>query len=396
MHILTLTTLFPNALQPVHGIFIRNRMERFAAKYGHRWTVAAPVPWFPRLPFRVSPLYDKLARVPETEAWNGTAVHHPRYLVTPRYGMRYYGAWMASGARALVKSIHARDPIDVIDGHYIFPDGTAACDIARELGIPVILSGRGTDLNLYPAFKAIRPLIRKNLEQASHVICVSSSLGKHAMDAGLPEEKLSVIGNGIDPGLFQPRPKAGARGELGLAQGKVILFSVGHLTERKGFHILIEAFARLERDDSVLVIVGDGPERKRLEALAERLGLGSRLHLAGAKQQEELPPYYAAADLFVLMSSREGWPNVVCEARAMGLPVVATRVDGIEDIVQPPDQGILLDERSVAALEPALRKALETRWDIPAIARSGAQRTWDAVADQLEPIFRAAVAGFRK
>src|SRR6185436_8485702 len=156
MHILTLTTLFPNSLQPVHGVFIRNRMENFTRAYGLDWTVVAPVPYFPRVPIAPRAVYRLYARIAALEEPWGYPIHHPRYLVTPKLGMRFYGRWMAEAVRRTVREIHRRKPIDVIDCHYVYPDGTAGTRIGRELGIPVILSARGTDLNLYPQFRAIR------------------------------------------------------------------------------------------------------------------------------------------------------------------------------------------------------------------------------------------------
>jgi glycosyltransferase involved in cell wall biosynthesis len=212
---------------------------------------------------------------------------------------------------------------------------------------------------------------------------------------GADPARLSVIGNGIDPALFHapaPGEAAAARRALGLPEGKTILLSVGHLAELKGFHLAIEAVAALRREDVCYVVVGEGAERARLEALTARLGVTDKVRLPGAVGQGDLPRWYAAADFFVLMSSREGWPNVVCEAQAMSLPVLATRVGGVEEIVSAPGQGILLEERSADALAGALAEALQRPWDRAAIARAGSMRTWEAVAEKLEPLFREAAA----
>jgi teichuronic acid biosynthesis glycosyltransferase TuaC len=100
-----------------------------------------------------------------------------------------------------------------------------------------------------------------------------------------------------------------------------------------------------------------------------------------------LPDWYAAADLFAMASAREGWPNAPCEALACGTPVIGPKIPGMEDIVSGPELGILC-ERSEKGLEEALREALARPWDRAAIARQGSLRTWEHVADQLEPLFR--------
>ncbi|MBW8886712.1 MAG: glycosyltransferase family 4 protein [Fibrobacteres bacterium] len=388
MHILTLTTLFPNAMQPVHGLFIRARMEDYTRRHGHRWTVVAPVPWYPKLPFATSPAYDRYARVPALEQGPGYQVHHPRYLITPKYGMRYYGAWMARGIRSTVARIHARDPIDVIDGHYIYPDANAALEAGRMLGVPVVLSARGTDLNFYPQLPAIRPLLRKNLAACDHLICVCSDLKKVALELGMEDARVSVIGNGVDTDKFRPVDAAAARAKLGLPADARIILSVGHLIERKGFHILLRAFAKLrDRGGLRVAIVGDGEMRQELKRLAADLGIAGSVIFPGAVGNSALPDWYGACDLFVMASSREGWPNAVTEALACGLPLVGTKVWGMPEIVTSPELGLLIDEREPDALAQALERALARAWDRPAIARQGGARTWEAVSAQLHPIF---------
>lgn len=386
LHILTLTTLFPSSVQPLNAIFVRNRMEAVVRRYGHRWTVVAPVPYYPKFPFRTRLAYDTFARVPHREEPWGYPLYHPRFLVTPKFGMRYYGAWMTLGVRNLVRRLHARTPFDVIDGHYVYPDGTAAVRLGRELGIPAILSARGTDLNLYPRLPGIAQRIRDNLTGCRHLICVCGELKQEALKLGMPEARISVIGNGVDVERFRRLDRAPARRALGLPLEGALILSVGKMTENKGFHLLLRAFAAMDRPDASLVIVGDGPQRAELEALRRELGLERRVLFPGAVRNEDLAAWYSAANLFVLSSSREGWPNVLCEAQAIGLPVVATRVWGIPEIVTDPSLGILVEERSAESLRTAISLALSNSWDSVHIERVGRSRTWDKVAGEVERV----------
>lgn len=392
MHILTVTTLFPSAVQPVHGLFIRARMEDFTRRYGHRWTVIAPVPWYPKLPFKTSAVYDRYARVPAFEDARGYPVYHPRYAVIPKLGMRLQGPAMAMAIRKRVREIHARNPIDLIDGHYIYPDAEAALEAGRLAKAPVILSARGTDLNLYPRFPAIRERIRANLAACAHLICVCSELKRVALELGIADAKASVIGNGVDTAKFRPLDRAASRAKLGLPAEDRIILSVGHLTERKGFHILLGAFALLkERGGLKVAIVGDGEMRQALRKQASDLGISDRVIFAGAVGNDALPEWYSAADYFVMASSREGWPNAVCEALACGIPVIGTRVWGMPEIVTDDGLGILIDERTPAALAQGLERALGQDWDRAAIAARGGGRTWEDVSKQMAPLFDATV-----
>jgi teichuronic acid biosynthesis glycosyltransferase TuaC len=380
MHILTLTTLFPNAMQPHHAVFVRTRMEHFTRARGHRWTVVAPVPYFPKLPFGLAAKYDAMARVPKYEDSRGYPVYHPRYFVTPKVGM-------VRGVRRLIRRLHSDHPFDVIDGHYIYPDGTAATKMGEEMGLPVVLSARGSDLNLYPRLPGIAPLIRANIESCRALICVSESLKRVALALGAEEGKVRVIGNGINGDRFHSGDRLTARREVGLPLEATVILSVGRICELKGFHLLIQACAAIDRADLLLVIVGEGEERRSLERLVAECNLGGRVIFAGAIPNEDLPLWYQSADFFVLASSREGWPNVLCEAQACGLPAVATRVGGIPEIVSDGSLGVLVHERSEEGLSAGLKKALSRSWDRAHIEATGRSRTWEHVTQELAAVF---------
>jgi glycosyltransferase involved in cell wall biosynthesis len=164
----------------------------------------------------------------------------------------------------------------------------------------------------------------------------------------------AVLRNGVDTELFHEEPRASVRERLGLHG--VVAMSVGNLVELKGHHLAIEALQSLPGVN--LVIIGDGPEARSLKALAKSCQLEPRVRFVGVVPQTELRAYYSAADLLILASSREGWPNVLLEAMACGTPVVATRVWGVPEIVAAPEAGVLVDERSAPALADGVRRLL--------------------------------------
>jgi glycosyltransferase involved in cell wall biosynthesis len=301
--------------------------------------------------------------------------------------MANYGKWMAAGVRKTVRAIHREHPIDYIDGHYVYPDGTAAAAMGRELGIPVAISARGTDLNLYSRMPPIVPLIKANLDGCRTLVCVCSALKDEALRLGMPAGKIRVIGNGVDTSLFKRADRAESRRRLGIPQGKTVFLSVGHMTERKGFHLILEAFSRLGLEDKFLAIAGDGPQRGELDSLAAKRDLGGKILFPGAVPNQDLPTWYSAADFFVLASSREGWPNVVCEAQAIGLPVIATKVWGIPEIVTDASLGMLVDERNPDRLLEAMERSLAIAWDRGHIEKVGQARTWDNVSEDLVEVF---------
>src|SRR5205085_684612 len=130
---------------------------------------------------------------------------------------------------------------------YVYPDGLAAVMLGALLKKPVVISARGTDINLFPNFKTIRPLVRLVLKRADAVIAVSQALKDIMVELGCSPDKITVVRNGVDPVKFTPLPGTSARRNLGLPEGRPILLSVGHLKEHKGFQILVEAVNRLRQ-----------------------------------------------------------------------------------------------------------------------------------------------------
>ena len=195
--------------------------------------------------------------------------------------------------------------------------------------------------------------------------------------------------NGVDLDRFRPGDPAAARRELGLPVTGRLLLGIGRLVAGKGFVLAAQALASLP-DDVQLVLVGDGPERGPIEIAA-----AGRVHCLGALPPDRVAIACRAADLLVLPSEREGWPNVVTEALASGLPVVATRVGGIPQILgeAPPSWlGALVPPRDVPALAAALRTVLATPPDRAAVAAFAQRYGWDEPVAQLVAVFRSALA----
>lgn len=162
---------------------------------------------------------------------------------------------------------------------------------------------------------------------------------------------MQVLRNGVDLERFQPMPRDAARSEHGM-RGRTLL-SVGHLIERKGNHLTILALRELP--DTTLVLVGDGPEERRLRDLARTCNVAERVRFVGAVAQEDLPQCYNAAEALVLASSHEGWANVLLEAMACGTPVVATPIWGTPEVVATPEAGVLTADLSSAAIVAACK-----------------------------------------
>lgn len=343
----------------------------------------APVPWFPFTQAMFGD-YAKHASAPERAVRHGVDVFHPRYLIPPKTAMR---AAPASLTRCLRRKAH--DLIadgwdfDFIDAHYIYPDGVAAMRVARELGKPLIVTARGTDINLLPNFAGPRKQILEVAQRADSVIAVAAALKTELSRLGAPAEKIRVLRNGVDLEKFRPVDQAGARRALGV--DGLVLASVGHLVERKGHDLVIEALRDLP--DATLLIAGEGPEQRRLEALAKNNQLDGRVRFLGRLDHGALRDLYSAADILVLASSREGWPNVLLEAMACGAPCVATNVWGTGEVIRAPEAGRLAETRNAEDVAAAVKEVVAAGIDRQATRDYAERHSWNETVDGMHAIF---------
>jgi glycosyltransferase involved in cell wall biosynthesis len=385
MRVLVFSSLYPNTAMPQFGLFVRRRVEAVARR-GVQVRVVAPVPYFP--PGVPLERWRDYARVPAAERLGKIQVIHPRYPHFPGPGM-YVQAWnLYRAALPHLRNLRREFDFQLIDAHYVYPDGVAAVRLAKALGVPCVLTARGSDINLLPRYELVRRQIRAALGKADALVGVSKALADAMRQLGAPEDRLVVVPNGIDRDVFHYGDSASARQKLGIYPDEKMLLSVGNLNELKGHALVIEAVARLRARGARISyhIIGAGEEESRLEAKIASLGLQSCVHLQGSIPNERLRPWYQAASLYVLASSREGWPNVLNEALACGTPVVATKVGGVPEIVRHGENGLLM-ERSPEAIAATIEAALERDWDRRALAGGASRRSWSDVAGRLVTLF---------
>ena len=385
MKVLLFSSLYPSTVRPIHGIFVETRLRELLKTGQVQAQVVAPVPWFPSKSPRFGE-YAQFAATPRFEHRNGLDVHHPRYLLLPKVGMNLAPYTMALGALPTVRRLQREGfDFDLIDAHYYYPDGVAAGLLAKWLGKPFFVTARGTDLNLIPEYPFPRKLILKTASAASGSIGVCKALIDSLEQLGADPVKLHTLRNGVDLERFTPEPRELARQRLGLqAQGPYLL-SVGHLIERKGHHIAIEALVALP--GVTLLIAGSGPEERALKSLASRLGVSDRVHWAGVVPQAELRWWYSAADVLTLCSSREGWANVLLEAMACGTPVIATDIWGTSEVVSSEAAGRLMERRDARALADAWQDLMSSMPARPTTRQYAEGFSWDATTQGQRQLF---------
>jgi len=387
LNILVFSTLFPHAGEPTQGIFVENRLRHLLKDENLSATVIAPVPWFP---FKngIFGKYARASKADTVEIKDGLTIYHPRYLVIPKIGMMLTPFFLAHAAKKMAfRLIDEGVNFDLVDAHYLFPDGVAAADLAAKLRLPFTMTARGSDVTQIALMPRPKRMILKACSSAKQVITVSQSLKDKLVTIGASDSNISVLRNGVDAEKFSP--VVNARKEifdrLGLDTGKSTVLYAGWLIQRKRVDIVIDAMSNLPNTQAI--IVGDGPLRGSLEARAKLGKLGSRVKFVGQKTPQEMPDYFSAADILCLPSEREGWANVMLEAMACGTAVVARNVDGAVELIVENAPGKLVDGDDPIAYADAIQSVLIDPPQRDAVRSFALKYSWRSTSAKQMEIF---------
>ncbi len=379
--ILTLSNLYPRPDEPERGLFNAQLFRALAA----------------RVPLT------NICLVPEWRVWNWRAIRRWKDRIGGAYETRYVpvfyvpvlgrsvSAWTYGWT--LRPSVVPRVPVEAIYTAWLYPDGVAGVRLARQAGVASWLMALGSD-TFHLRSSARRRAILQACAQAGGVVCVWRGLAERLAAAGVEAGKLHVIPNGVDATRFRFRDREEARRKLlasgapaAAFSGTLVLF-VGHLVRIKGPDLLVEAFERLQEGGEGarmrLVVIGEGVLKKALAHRVAERKLQNRVWFLGAVRHEEVAWWMSAADVLCLSSRSEGMPNVVLEAGASGLPVVATDVGGVREILQNEPLGRIVAPENAAALAVQLAGWQTTATERQAMASRFAGRySWERQAEMI-------------
>jgi len=395
--ILVVSGAYPSCIDPSRGIFVHQRVRALAELPRVDVHVIAPTPWAP--PVYAVAKWRDFSKMPRSEVFGGLTVDRPRYPLPPKVGGYFHPQLMAPTLLKSARRLRKKFQFDLIDAHFVYAAGAAATKVAKTLGIPICLTGRGEDMLRFPSMPFKGKRIRWALQNADAFVGVSRQIAEAMRTHGANPTRVATIPNGVDVDQFLSKPTEECRKLLGLPTDRQILLTVGDLLELKGFHVIIEALPEILKThpNAMYVCVGGAGRYGRdytseIQSKIDRLGLGDRVLLAGPQNHNELVDWYNAADLYVLASSREGSPNALLEALACGLPAVATRVGGAPDELEPTGFGIVMAERTPEAAAKSICEALTKPWDRKGIRRAMENRSWistaKAVLDHLGPLLK--------
>lgn len=342
--------------------------------------VCSPVPWFPLLRSNVGE--------PNPQQWQQLSVYRPRFFYFPGMFKNTDASFYARGLTGWLKELCKTWQPDVLDAHFVWPDGVGVALLAKQLGIPYVITLRG---KLYECLKvpAQTRQCAQALQGAAAVISVSSRMAKEAEMLGVEPHRLHVIVNGVDREHFRPRDKGDCRKQLGLPQEGKLLVTVAHLGHRKGHHEMIQVLAELANDVTLIIVGGEaqGGTISGLQELARSFDVEDRLILTGPQPYAKIPLYFSAADASVLASYREGCPNAVLESLATGTPVVATDVGAVADIL-PHSAGRIVPAEVVKPLRDAILEVLNQQWNAESIVCASGIQSWHQVGQEVQSVFK--------
>jgi len=390
-HVLSLSTLYPNAVNPRFGTFVARSLEGLAklgAKTGE-WRVSMVNP------IGVPPIalgrYRALSELEPVAQENGVTIHRPRFTLIPKIGARRNASSIAKAVLPLIEKIHADQPIDVIDAQFFFPDGPAASMVAQHLGLPFSIKARGSDISLWGDQDFARQQILDAADKATGLLAVSEALKCEMVTLGMPGEKIAIHYTGLDRDRFRPLGHTQLRAQLGqqlgfrMSHNAPLLACVGALIERKGQDIAISALPALP--ETRLILVGKGDDQSRLESLARELGVAERVHFAGSVDHDVMPLILSAADAMVLPTVSEGLANAWVESIACGTPVITTNVGGARELINNDIAGRLI-ERTPEAVVDAVQSLLAAPPNPQEVAASAERFSWDNNAAELADYFQ--------
>ena len=300
--------------------------------------------------------------------------------------------------KTFLKCVNASDLVHVHGHPYL--SSLIAAKLAKFYGKPVVLTQHNTFIEYESGFwdhiewlndAAVGKQVLKN---ADRILTVSNATKRYVLSLGADAARMSVLHNGVDVDRFKPVKtlREEKRRELGIPTNATVILTVRRLVYKNGIDTLIETAttAIKQNPNLIFLVVGTGPDQTQIQTQAKQLGISRNFRLMGFVSDEELPSFYNAADLFVLPSkSGEGLPLVSLEAMACGLPVIATDVGGIREIIPegygkfvPPDSPDTMAEAviefshvNLQPLKQKLRTRVEDRF------------SWEKNVEQLAQIY---------
>jgi glycosyltransferase involved in cell wall biosynthesis len=326
---------------------------------GHEISVVSPVPFAPYPLNRLRTKWRIYAAVPEQEEIEDVRVFHPRYLSFP--GNHFFsmaGSLFSLSCRKIVRRLYTGLPFDLVHAHYGYPDGYLGVKIARDYHVPLVVTIQATDLDVTANLNQnCREQLRRVLTTADAIISPTDILARKLLEKFGFES--TIIYYGIDMretfrGISPLRKKY---------DKDLVIMSLCQLIPSKGVDINLQAVTQLleTRRDFIYIIVGDGPDRIRLETMSNSLGIREYVDFVGTVSHKMAMEYISICDIFTMPSWQETFGLVYVEAMAQGKPVIGCRDAGIGVLIERTKAGFSAEPKKVTSVVKSLKQLMDDK-----------------------------------
>ena len=346
---------FPDEQYPSRGLFIKQSVDS-VFKAGIDIEMISPRAYV--IPNKLFPNY-KFSRLPK-KIFDKYWIHYPRYIywIPKRFLYRFTGPSYSYFIGKYLKKI---DKPDIVHSHFCYPDGYGILKTVKKWKVPFIVHVRGGyRLATGKAYNSIKNKMLETLNYADKIIAVSHSVKAEYIKMGINKNKIVVIPNGTNLKKFKPMDKNIAREKLNIDTDKKIILFIGYLRFRKGVNYLIDAIPKIIKvHDAQFVIIGEGDMKKKLIQQAINLKVDKYIKFIEPRPHDEIPMWLNASDFLILPTLAEGRPNVVLESMACEKTIIASNVDGVPELINGGETGILIPPKDVNAISENIIKLLK-------------------------------------
>lgn len=365
MRILVISQMFPGKRHPTSAIFFANLMKELVVRIDEL-IVVAPRPYIPKVFTKIKKRWARWYLDPMVSRESGIEIIRPYYPSFPDVRFEgLNGLLMQATLYRMIKNIIKTRGIEIILGYNMIPEGVAAVRLAKMFNLPAGFWAIGSDVDVFARRGALNLyLSRKTIEESHIVITESKDLENKIRSFSKKNLRIHTFYKGIDVENFENLPpKHILMNDLGLDRRRKYLLFVGRLIRDKGIYELADCFNFIARryDNVDLILIGEEIEKNKMLTELVKHGVNDRVSFKSVMSHREVAKYMKACDVLVFPSWAEGLPNVVMEAMAAGLPVVATSVGGIPEILKHGVTGLSVPVRSVKKLTVAVLRILEDR-----------------------------------
>ena len=380
-NILIITRWFPNLAEPVKCIFTKNIVDAQAISKKYSFVVISPVPYVPNIKIPPLRIYAKFREIPLVEKTQNYKIYRPRYTKLPYPYLKGF-EWYPYFFQVLKTIKKEKIKFDLIHCHGVYPDGLVGVKIGRYFDKKVILHvhesyiSTAKELNIYRnVFKHVDRIVPVSKFQSREIIKIDERLRK----------KCSVIYNGVKT----DKKDISLNDYLEGTNRTIRLIFVGHLIFTKGLDILLKALKFLNncKYKFSLDVVGSGKKQLEYKTLSEKYGVGDKVSFIGEISNANVIKKMWYYDYLVLPSRYETFGVVIIEAMSCGLPVIATKVGAIPEIVTSEEVGILVEANNPKALAKGIVRAINKKWDREEIRKYAENFSIEKTTEKIETVY---------